>query len=70
MSITYKNDCCGCAVPGYPCLGNACPNRNAPHYFCDECKDEFSPKELHQYDEDTMLCEKCLLGKFEKVRVD
>ena len=38
--IKYKNRCCGCAVPAYPCLGASCPNRNVPVHYCDECGSE------------------------------
>ena len=31
--ITYENECCGCAVPAYPCMGDACPNRHV-HDVC------------------------------------
>lgn len=36
--IKYENHCCGCAVPGYPCMGNSCPNVNVPVCYCDTCK--------------------------------
>lgn len=38
--IEYKDECCGCAAPGYPCLGNSCSNRHVPHYYCDICGKE------------------------------
>ena len=38
--IVYEDECCGCAVPSYPCLGESCINRNVPHYYCDDCGDE------------------------------
>ena len=38
--ITYENECCGCAVPAYPCMGSTCPNRNVPYLYCDKCKEE------------------------------
>ena len=38
--ITYEDECCGCATPAYPCMGDACPNRNVPHLYCDRCKEE------------------------------
>ena len=38
--ITYEDECCGCATESYPCLGNACPNRNVKHLYCDKCKDD------------------------------
>lgn len=36
--IKYENRCCSCAVPGYPCMGNSCPNINVPIYYCDICE--------------------------------
>lgn len=32
-----SNECCGCAAPGYPCLGNACPLRHVIRWKCDRC---------------------------------
>ena len=45
--ITYEDECCGCAVPGYPCMGSACPNRNVPHMYCDNCGDDV--EKLYKY---------------------
>lgn len=69
MGKTYEDECCGCAVPGYPCLGSACPNRNVPHYFCDKCEDEFEPEELY-YDDvtDEELCTRCFLKRYKTVK--
>lgn len=38
--IKYENQCCDCAVPGYPCIGDSCKYRNVPVYYCDECGNE------------------------------
>ena len=38
--IKYENQCCGCAVPGYPCQGSSCPCLNVPIYYCDTCNDD------------------------------
>lgn len=65
--IVYENECCGCAVPSYPCMGDACPNRNVPHYYCDKCDEEV--EELYET-EDGELCAECVLKMFEKVKVD
>ena len=35
--IKYENHCCGCAAPGYPCIGSSCPYVNVPVYYCDFC---------------------------------
>lgn len=55
--IREENDCCGCAVPAYPCMGNACPNRHALHYYCDECGEEV--ERLWDYKGD-QLCDDCV----------
>ena len=69
MSKTYEDECCDCAVPGYPCLGSSCPNRHVPHYFCDACEDEFEPEELY-YDDvtDEELCSHCFLKRYKTVK--
>ena len=54
--IKYENHCCDCAVPGYPCVGKACPYVNVPVYYCDECNNETCA----QYDiEGSHYCEEC-----------
>jgi hypothetical protein len=55
--VKYEDECCGCAVPAYPCLGDSCPNRHVPHLYCDECKDDV--EELYDYEEKE-ICEECL----------
>lgn len=61
---TTKNFCCGCATPGYPCLGDACPNRNIAVYYCDKCGEEIEGDVYDDGDEE--LCECCLLEKYRK----
>ena len=65
MSKILEDECVGCPKE-IGCLGEFCPNRNVPHYYCDDCEDEFEPNELYMYDGE-MLCSECLLNKFEKV---
>ena len=65
MSNILEDECVGCPKE-IGCLGEFCPNRNVPHYYCDDCEDEFEPNELYMYDGE-MLCAECLLSKFEKV---
>lgn len=62
MAKVYEDDCVGCEH----CIG--CGRRNYPHYYCDgeDCREEFSPDELYDYDGD-MLCEGCLLKKFQTI---
>lgn len=65
--IKYEDECCGCATENYPCMGSACPNRNVPHFYCDECGEDV--EELYNVD-DKEICEQCLLKKFEKVKLE
>lgn len=59
----YENDCCDCATESYPCMGNACKNRNVPHYYCDECGDETKLYEFEGED----LCTNCVLKRLDVV---
>ena len=54
--IRVENDFCGCAVPGYPCLGNSCPKRHVKHFYCDECGRETILYEI----DGQQLCRECL----------
>lgn len=67
MGLVYKDECCQCATENYPCLGSACPNRNVPHLYCDNCEEEV--EDLYKT-EDGELCAECVLKMFEKVEVD
>ena len=61
--IRYEDHCCDCAVPGYPCLGSSCPNRNVPVYYCDKCGDEL--EDIYDLDGEE-LCEECLKEMFRR----
>lgn len=56
-----ENHCCNCAVPGYPCRGDACPLRRVLVSYCDKCGCEL--EDIYDVD-DEELCEECLLNKF------
>ena len=62
--VIYENECCGCAVPPYPCLGDSCKLRHVPHLYCDKCKEE---AETLYRTEKGQLCAKCVLERYEKV---
>lgn len=47
--VQFENECCDCAVPGYPCRGNTCSRRHVPHYYCDICGDEIEG-DVYVYD--------------------
>ena len=59
--IKYVNECCDCAVGGYPCTGQ---HKRVPHFICDICGDEVD--DLYKYD-GKELCEVCIFLKLEKV---
>lgn len=61
--VRYENECCDCATPGYPCLGDSCSNRNVPHFYCDECGME---RKLYEF-EDEELCIGCIENRLEPV---
>ena len=61
--IRIENHCCDCEVPGYPCRGNACPNRHVEVHYCDQCGEEID--EIYEVDGEE-LCEECLKEKFRK----
>jgi hypothetical protein len=48
-----ENDCVGCELP---CIGDACPYHNVPHYYCDKCGEEDT---LYEFD-DQELCIDCI----------
>ena len=61
--VVIENECCNCAVPAYPCMGDSCPNRNVRHYYCDKCGVEGT---LYHYN-DSQLCAECALKQLEVV---
>ena len=60
--IVYENRCCDCTVPGYPCKGDMCSNRNVRVLKCDKCKEETD--RLYVVDGEE-LCADCLLERWE-----
>ena len=60
------DECCDCATPAYPCMGESCPNRHVKHYICDDCKEEVDT--LYEYDNSKQLCSECLIKRFEIVK--
>lgn len=58
--VKYEDECVCCELP---CLGNSCPNRNVPRYYCDECGDE---TQLYEYDGQE-LCLSCVENHLDKV---
>lgn len=64
--VKYEDECCGCAVPAYPCMGSACPNRKVPHLYCDKCKYEVD--ELYLWNDTEQWCIDCIKEDLEKVK--
>lgn len=61
--IEYENECCDCAAPAYPCLGERCPRRRVPHYYCDNCECEAT---LYHFDGHEW-CADCIIESLEVV---
>lgn len=59
----YENQCCDCAVAGYPCLGSSCSLRKVPIHYCDRCESEID--EIFDV-EGEELCEDCLKDLFRR----
>ena len=54
-----QNDCCDCAVPGYPCLGDSCSRRHAIYYKCDFCRtDDLIEDDIVEID-GYKICKEC-----------
>lgn len=64
MGILISNDCCDCAVPAYPCLGDSCPLRHQKHFYCDKCADEVDKLYIVN---GMKLCGSCALEELETV---
>ena len=63
--VRIENQCCGCATPGYPCLGSACSLTSVEVRVCDECECEIDEDDTYIVD-DQELCEYCVLDRFRK----
>ena len=56
----FENECVDC---GLPCMGDTCPYKSVPHYYCDNCDEETT---LYYYDGEE-LCINCIKEKLIKV---
>ena len=69
MSVKYRNECVGCP-PGMGCMGDACPYKNVPVYYCDECGEEIVEhppyRDYYTTDDGDHLCKHC----FNKAMID
>lgn len=65
--LKIENQCCHCAVPGYPCRGSACELRHVKVFFCDKCDPKCDDPLEDVYEVDGKdLCEDCLKKLFIK----
>ena len=62
--VKFENDCVSC---GLPCLGSTCPNRNVPHFYCDDCKSEVYEGDLFEFGGEE-LCIDCIKDRLPKVK--
>ena len=60
----YRNDCCGCAAPGYPC--NVCGLRHVPYMKCDTCGAEEKLYNAGPFE----LCAECVKEYFDYIPED
>ena len=61
--IKYENECVGCP-PEMGCLGDGCPNRNVPRYYCDKCGEEMDA----YFDIDgEIICDDCAHDMLEEM---
>ena len=61
--VEYEDDCVGCPQG---CIN--CGRRETPHWYCDECGEEFDPEDLYDVEGD-MVCEECILSQYEKISI-
>lgn len=64
--VVRENDCCGCASPGYPCIGISCELLRVPHFYCDRCGNEDT---LYWF-EGEQLCIECIKDDLEEVEAE
>lgn len=57
-----EDHCCGCAVPGYPCLGADCPNRRVLVLYCDNtrCMAHYTGADRLFIVGDSQICMDCI----------
>ena len=60
MSVYETNECCSCASPGYPCIGDACSLRHVIHYKCDCCgADDLNKEDVIEMSDGIHFCKDC-----------
>ena len=69
--VKYENECCGCATPAYPCMGDACTRRKVPHLYCDWCNEDV--EDLYKYEGEQVCVDcilNCTLNRLDKVEIE
>ena len=61
--VRYEDECVGCPKE-MGCLGDACPYRSVPYYFCDKCGEEIDPDDMYCDGDEDHLCRECLLERY------
>ena len=57
--ITYEDECVGCPAE-MGCMGDACPNKNVRHLYCDRCNADVETLYVYYGQE---FCLHCLIGQ-------
>ena len=66
--VKIEDECLDCSAGTRGiCKGSACPNRNVPHLYCDDCGEE--EDELFEID-GLELCIDCVQSRLTKVTLD
>lgn len=63
--VRFEDECVGCP-PEIGCIGDDCPYRNVPRFYCDECEEE---NQLYWFDEQ-QLCLGCIEARLERVEYE
>ena len=70
--VVFENQCTGCSDLGIPCLGNCCPNRRVPVFYCDNhnCSSSHEGTDRLFKVGDSQLCMSCVQALAERICVD
>lgn len=63
--IKYEDECVGPCPQG--CIH--CGRKHIPHFFCDECGEEYDPEELYDNGGGDFICRDCILKQYSKISV-
>lgn len=66
--VMERNECCGCASGGYPCMGDVCSKRHAKYLCCDHCREDCYD-ELYKV-EGGWICASCVKKYYPSFSID